>query len=1020
MKKSRVAERLLCTTILAGASMVITKPAFAQDDDAADVDTVVVTGSRIRRTNLSAPSPVTQLDGADFVSRGTLEAVDLLNTLPSIVADQTDDTSNGATGAQTINLRGLGATRNLVLIDGKRLPAGRATSVDAAGNAFASDVNFVPTQLVERVDVLTGGASAAYGSDAISGVTNFVLRRDFEGFEVTGLFGFNQDNNNNDFAQRVLADTAVDGVVPTGSLVDGERVNISAVWGTNSADGRGNVTAYVTYLNQAQSLQGDRDVSRCATASFDAVDVTCLGSNFGPFPTTFSISPQVNSFGVPLAMQPGTVMGADGLVAADPTRNIVPGETISLDANGNIPRDGSGNIVTGASNAFNFNPLNFFQRPVERWNAGFMTHYDVTDNIEAYLDFNFFDTQTDAQIAPTGTFGDANAINCNNPFLSAELLDTICTSRGLGGNDITAVQLNRRNVEGGPRNTSIGLTSFRIVGGFRGEIKDGWEYDVFGQFAQTRQTDINTQDFSIDLLQEALLVEGTRENPVCTSGNPDCIPLNLFGTTPVNPAAIANIAVPTIQVGTVRQTVVGATLQNEVGQYGIQSPFTDEAPQVVFGFEYRQDALENTPDAILLEGAATGLGGPTSFVDGQTEVVELFFETFIPLIQDAPLIHDLSIEGKYRYSDYSSTDFSSGDAVDGNDFNTNTFSAGLSYSPIEDLRLRANFQRAVRAPNVFNLFSAPVTSLFGASDPCSGASPTATVAQCQASGLDPAFFGLVQEDAGQLQRLSGGNTDLSPETSNSITAGFILQPSFAPGFTLSVDYFDITIDDFITIFPGNEIVSGCIAGGNDDFCSLFARDNLGTIQVDGFVTTPIDNIASFETRGVDIEATYAFSADDIGLAGYGDFLWSYVATYTDDLVFQTLETSDPFECAGSVNGGCDDVVENPYFTYSHRFSFTWQTPWDLDVTALWRHLGSVDNLSFPNDLTFNETFPNENYLDLFFSYDVADNWNVNMGINNVTSNDPTFGSFLFGNGNTFPGVYDSLGRQFFFGTRISF
>ena len=1007
-KQSR--SLLLRATALASVSLgVAAAPAFAQDSDEESSDRIVVTGSRLNQANITSSSPVLTVDSQAFIARGTIDAVDLVNTLPAAVADETGSESNGANGTSTLNLRGLGETRTLVLVDGKRLPAGRANNLGADGNDFASDINIIPAPLIERVEIVTGGASAVYGSDALGGVANFILRRDFEGLELNATTGFYHDTNNDDFIQGVLASTSTDGVVPTGSVTDGRTIDVSGIFGTGLDNGRGNMTGYIRYVDQRAIEQGSRDISRCATSQdfvgdqFDGGAI-CLGSNFGPFPTTISLSPIVGDDGLPLNPQPGT-----------------PGNlgTISLDAAGLIPRDADGNVITGASNAFNFNPLNFFRRPTTRWNAGFMAHYDINESIEAYLDFGYTDNITQAQIAPTGTFGEVQEINCDNPFLSAELLDVICTDRGLAGGDLAPVQINRRNVEGGGRNTQYELTNMRLVGGFRGELADNWEYDVFGQFAVTRQTDINTQDWEIDLLNEALqAVDDGNGNIVCTSGRAGCIPLNLFGTTPVDPDAIAAISVPTILTGRIEQTILGGTLQTDLGEFGISSPFADEGPLVLGGLEYRKDDLVSRPDAVLGIGNSTGLGGANTGTEARTTVWEIFGEAAIPLVQGAPFAEEISLSGAYRYSDYGAVNLIGAVPEKGGEFTTDAYSAGLSWAPVSDIRVRAQYQRAVRAPNVFNLFATQSEQLFGDSDPCSGATPTATLERCVASGLNPALFGLVPPDAGQLQQLTGGNPDLQPELSDTITLGAVFQPSQIPGLTLSIDYFDIDIEDYITTIPGADIVSGCLEQGNDDFCALFNRDQLGSIQIDGNVSATNQNIASFTTSGIDIEARYQFDAVDFGLPNVGGFNVTYAATWLDELTFQSLPTSTPFDCAGFVAGSCDGLNGNPVFEYSHNLSVGWQSNFDVDVRVLWRHLGPVDVL--PGDtFSFTDEFEAENYLDLFASYHIRDNVDLNVGINNVFANDAPIDSFNLGNGNTYPSVYDAIGRYVFFGARVA-
>jgi len=990
-KKKALALFVGSSMVLAG---VMSSQVFAQEqEELQEIEEAVVTGSRITDSNITSSSPIVSIETEAFVARGTVDAVDLLNTLPSAVAAQTSEVSNGANGISTLNLRGLGTSRTLVLLDGKRLGPGRSDTPVA-------DLNQIPTQLIKRAEIVTGGASAVYGSDAIGGVANFILDRDFEGFEISTVYGFNQDGNSNGFAQDVLTQTATDGIIPTGSVTDGETVDVSILFGFNSEDGRGNVTGYFRYLDQNEILQGTRDVSRCALGDFGpeiGADIFCFGSNFGPFPTTFSNSPILDASGVPLNPQPG-VQG-----------------TVSLDENGNVPRDAAGNVVTGATNPFNFNPLNFFQRPTERIQAGFFANYELNDNVEFYADVGFTRNQSDAQIAPTATFGNVSEINCDNPFLSAELLQIICTDRGLGGSDLAPIQLNRRNVEGGGRSSNLEITNFRIVTGARGEINSNWNYDVFAQFSDTSSTDTDTEDFEIDLLNEALLaVTGADGSIVCSSGRTGCIPLNLFGTTPVDPLAIAAISTPTVLTGSAEQTVFGASVQGELE--GVSSPLASSNVQLIIGVESRTDTLVTQPDSILLLGGSTGLGGPTTPAAGEAQVDEFFFEAAIPLIEGRSLAEEVSLSLAYRFSDYSyQNNLPGGGQSDGVD--ADTFAIGLAWAPISQLRFRAQFQEAVRAPNVFDLFDPSAVQLFNANDPCSGASPTATLDACVASGLPATLFGLVPPDAGQLNELTGGNTSLQPETSNTFTFGFVAQPT--DNLTVSVDYFDIEVEDFINSLPSQSVINGCLFDGDTDLCSLFNRDNLGTIQINGFIEANLQNIAVRETSGIDLSIGYGF-----GVGRYGDVSINYTSTFIFDFEQQSFVGAAPDDCLGFFTGPCDDIVGQPTFEYSHVATALWRTNRDVDVTLSWRYLDSVQRFGTdtPGGETggIGDTFGSESFFDLSAVWRLNDSVTLNVGVNNVLDTDPPVTNFFeTANGNTFPGVYDSAGRYIFFGAKYS-
>jgi iron complex outermembrane recepter protein len=1020
---SPVRRSLLAATALTGVA-AFSAPAFAQDDDQAD--TIIVTGSRLNQANINSASPVFQINADEVNTRGITRVEELLNILPQAFSGQTSQTSNGASGTATLNLRGLGAVRTLVLVDGKRLPYGSPSN-------SASNLDLVPAQLIQRVDIVTGGASAVYGSDAMAGVANFIMRRDFEGIMFDGQVGAYQDGNGNDFAAAVLGAGAIG--VPGGTL-DGRNVMASITFGANTADGRGNVTAFLSYQDQNEIRQDARDYSACA-----------YGSS-GPSPTS---------------------VGGIGCVGSATFRRFGLGGN-SLFQN----EDGTLVPYTGiVSQTFNFAPDNFIQRNNQRFSFSTMARYEITDNVEAYLDLGFTNNTTDAQIAFSGTFFRNFSINCDNPFLdeavpgggtfadgflgcSAAQISTGLNPDGtpadvaLGG---VATGAGRRNVEGNPRNSFIDLSTYRMVGGFRGALGDNWNYDVFGQFAKTLQTRISTGDINFQKAQNAFFVIDDPMNPgtaICRDGPATCVPWNIFqrnadGTTRVTQGAVNYVEGNGFRNGFTKQMVLGGTLSGDMGAYGFQFPWAENGVQLLGGVEWRRDQLDSQPDDVSQIPAGmgfTGVGGGTLPVAGQVSVWELFMETQIPLIQGRPFFEELGINGAYRYSDYS-TD---GNGVQ-NSFNTSTFSAGVTWSPTPDIRFRGQFQRAVRAPNVIALFTGQNTGLFGATaggnglfDPCaSGAGnvppPAATAAQCAFSGVSGAQYGSIPDNpAGQLNQVTGGNPFLTPESSNTYTFGVIATPSFVEGLTVSVDYFDITINDAISAIPPQTSLNQCIATGNPTFCDLVVRDAGGTLFVSNTAPTGSTarfagvqatnaNISNLSTRGLDVAVAY-----NVDLGGWGSLNTNYVSTF----LFETSTVPVPgvttsVECKGLYAGQCG----NPNAEYRHRLLTTWQTPWNVDMTATWRYMSGIDQDSgtpsvstggtaVPSGNVLDDRFDPASYLDIAARWYVRENVTLRAGINNVMGRDPeltTFGG-ASSNGNTIAGVYDTAGRFFFFGVNL--
>ena len=1035
--KMSTKTRLLLSAITAASIAATAAPAFAQDADE-DNDTIVVTGSRIQNVNVVSSSPVVTVDAELFDVRGTTDTVDLVNTLPSVFPSQTTAFANGATGTSTLDLRGLGATRTLVLVDGKRLPPGGPLG------GFAADLNLIAPQLVERVEVVTGGASAIYGSDAVAGVANFITRKDFEGIEVDLQYGFNQSNNNSDFwAERL---TASGNEPTTGSVTDNETFQASILLGTSLDDGRGNVTGYFNYSKSDGIQQGDRDFAQCATFPVGDDDLICLGSNQGPFPTTFNLTTDpANPIG--LVDAAGTP-----LLNADGSPQTSGAFSLGLDDN----------LTPGFNNAFNFNPFNPVRREVERFNAGFSGYYDITNKATGYLDFGFTSSSSPQVIAPSGAFGSTiNAVNCDNPVLTDEARALICGSADingpfpravlttdLAGNAVPAglyaqAQNRRRVVEAGNRTDDRQRNNFRLVGGVRGTLDDdNLNYDVFGQYSETRLQRIQFNQVTLASLQQSLdiISDPVTGAPVCRDASGGCVPFtSLFQVgVPSSPELRSYLDTPTLTVGTSRQTVFGATLGGDMGKYGFKSPMAEEAASLLVGMEYRKDELIEQADGIASSGGLVGSGGATVPANGETSVIEVFAEAQLPLIAGVTGIEQFNLNGALRFSDYASQN--NIDNTRGEDFSATTYAIGASWVPVDDLRIRGQYQRAIRAPNVLNLFSPQNTGLTGLTDPCAGAvgsdDLTATAAQCANTGLPANLFGLVAPDSGQLNSLTGGNPGLTAETADTYTLGVVYQPSAVSGLTLSADYFDITVADAISSIPTSTTLNQCLTTGASEFCSLIQRGPDGSLtffpREQAFIEATSQNIAEFATSGIDFQVLYG-----LDLGKFGDLNFNYNSTYLISLESTSLPGTPSFDCAGFYNADCG----SPNSEYRHNMVTSWQSPWKVRASAVWRYQSGVDQVSSVNngfgqdgsvittidagDRAIDEKIEAKGYLDLAAFYDINDSVTFRAGVNNVLDNDPpivtTFGTTgVTVEANTVAGVYDAAGRFLFAGVNMKF
>jgi iron complex outermembrane receptor protein len=1017
--------------LLTGAAAGAAVPAFAADQT---IQEVVVTGSRIAQPNLETTSPVTQVTSEDVITQGVTKIEDLVNQLPQAFAAQNATVANGATGTATVNLRGLGSTRTLVLIDGRRMPYGGVSAASAA-----ADLNQIPTAMVERVEVLTGGASAVYGSDAIAGVVNFIMKKDFEGIQFDGQYSIYQHNN--DFGgpgavklRDVIAGRAATNpsqfALPDDNVTDGNGVQGTLIMGVSTEDGRGNITAYASYQDNKPIMQRDRDYSACSLDTVPPTTSFACGGSSTAFPGRFT------DFGSNSNAEVGPD-GKEGTADDVPDTNPLPSYNSSL--NGNAFRN-----FSTATDQYNFGPSNYYLRPDTRYSLGAMGHYELAPFADLYTQLMFTDVRSVAQIAPGGIFiGDTSTINCDNPFLSATQAETIgCGDPALAAsttiNPATGqpfladpnrvpMYIGRRNVEGGGRQQDFHNSSFRGLIGSRGDIAEGWTYDASVQFSRTSATQRTLNYFSLpkinnalDAVDEGLETDGVANgNIVCRSvvdgSDPNCVPYNVFQQGSITPEQLSYIQAPGLQIGTIDQNIIQGVVTGDLGTIGAKLPWADESIKVAFGVENRNEHLQNTPDDLQAQALLSGSGGATIGIEGTINVNDVFAEMSIPLVQGKPFAEQLSFDTAYRYSDYSSGT------------TTDTYKFGMDWAPVEDVRFRASFQRAVRAPNIIELFTAQGFNLFDLpGDPCGSTiqngddPPTASREECLASGVPANQFGSENLDspAGQYQFNQGGNTALEPETSDTYSYGIVFTPRFAPGLSVSLDYFDIKVDDLISAFGSANTLDACYEFNDAAACSRIHRNSNGQLWLgDGNVEDLNINIGGLETAGVDLNLNY--TGLDIG--SWGSLNFNLTGTYLDKIITDPGAEGFPkFDCKGLFAGNCVSSLTtavNPELR--SRFRIGWETPWNVDLALTHRYISGVSqDDAQPNQI--DRHFPHENYFDLFGSWNMTDNANVRLGINNITDNDPSINANVgtTGNGNTFPQVYDALGRYLFAGVTV--
>jgi iron complex outermembrane recepter protein len=681
----------------------------------------------------------------------------------------------------------------------------------------------------------------------------------------------------------------------------------------------------------------------------------------------------------------------------------------------------------GAADTYNFGPLNFYQRPNERWTGGSFLNYEINEHLTAYGEVMLARNTTDAQIAASGDFFTTTAIPCTDPLLTAAEATAICaaaTAQGTPGGTAN-LYIGRRNVEGGGRVLDVTNNTIRAVAGLKGDIIDGLTFDVYAQRDSTDTIFRNLNYFDSTRVQKALnvITDPATGLPACASfvdgTDKNCVPWNIWVPNGVTPAATNYLSIPLLTDATTIEYVVSGSVTADLGKWNIKSPAADEGIKLNVGAEYRSESAVFSPDLASEEGNAEGSGGPTTPVSGNYHVNEIFTELGIPLLEHKPGAESLALEAGYRYSDYNLG------------FKTNTYKFGVEYAPTSDVRVRASYSRAVRAPNIGELFAPQAVALDGSTDPCAGATPRGTQAQCLLTGVSAAQYGHIgANSASQYNGLLGGNPNLTPEKSDTYSAGIVITPHFIENFSMSFDYFNIKLQDTIGAIGGDTIINNCITTGDPVFCGAVHRDPNGSLfrTNAGFISDTNVNFGSLTTRGVDAKVNYRLPIDN-----FGSVLFNLEGTRLINLGTQPLTGGPAYNCAGYFGTTCGA----PNAKWRHVFNTTWATPWSgFDLTARWRFISGADSeqispnpaLSGPN-LPLTQHIKPYNYFDLSADVSLYKMFRLQLGVNNVLDKDPpiiasggggfasdcptitTLGSSC--NGNTFPGTYDSLGRFFF-------
>ena len=961
---------LLAGTIISG--LAFAAPAMAQDATTGDnttsaEETVVVTGSRIKSKNLVSSSPVTVVGAAEIAASGATRVEDMVNNLPQVFAADGAFYSNGASGTATVNLRGLGTARTLVLINGYRMQPGSPILT-------APDINQIPAALIDRVEVLSGGASAVYGSDALAGVVNFIMKKNFQGVQLDVNHSFYQHHNDSSFGDLVR-DSGYD--TPKSNVIDGEQTDVTLTAGSDFAEGKGNATAYLSYRTINKVLQSERDYSACAASyDYDDTPVYCGGSS-----TTF----------------PGRFFATN---AANPK-----GKNYSIDYDKGV-RDWS------SSDVFNYGPTNYFQRPDEKYAGGFFVNYEINPAAKVRMEAMLNDDHSTGQIAASGIFYGAWQLNCDNPLLASSVTGAMgCSAADIADGTLKDVRIGRRFVETGGRQYDMRHTAYTFRTGIGGDIFDIFNYDINAQYGTVNYKQVNQQQFINTRLQDALLVvKDDAGNLVCKEASlAGCSPLDIWTGNGISSDAMNYVSAVGVSWGSVTQQVITGTFGGDLTSWGVKTPWANEGVMFNIGTEYRRETLDFDADDNMRYGLLAGAGGVTSPLKGAYNVMELFGEVALPLVSDKTFAKDLTLELGARTSSYS------------NSGRVNSWKASLAWKPIDDLLIRIGQQRAVRGANITELFTATTVQLTDYTDPCAVTKPgvdkpTASAAACALTGVSAADYGYIEANtAGQYNYLDGGNQELKPEKGDTTTVGFVYTPSYLKGLSISVDYFNIDITDRIGTIGVTTILDNCMKTGEDFYCSKVHRDKDGSLWLsdDGYVANTNYNTGGLRTKGVDVQVNYAHNLP----SNLGRMSYNYVGTFVDELSTKATPDADWDNCAGYYDADCG--YPNPQ--YRHKFIAKWSTPWNADISATWRHYGEVKDFygETPEDSQLAKIGA-QDYIDLYASVDVTKNATFHIGVNNVFDKDPPIMVADDTNGNTYPQTYDPLGRYVFMGVKLKY
>lgn len=933
------------------------------------VEQVVVTGTRIKSPGVVSNSPINSVGVEEINSAQPVAVEELVKTLPAAVPAIGAGTNNGSGGGATIDLRGFGSNRALVLVDGRRfVPFNLNGSVDT---------NAIPLALLQRIDLVTGGASAVYGADAVTGVANFILKKNFRGVDLSTSYGFSGEN-------------------------DTKRNRTDLTVGAGSDDGRSNVSLSIGQTKTQALRQDGRSIGKASLSSVN-------GAEQGSGTTTPS------AFGISAAagITPNPLAGTQQIDTA--TGRLVP-----------------------FFNTFNFNPQNYFVTPLDRRQISALGNHVVNNYAEVYAQMFYTRSDVRQQLASSGTFNNVFQVPIGNAYIPEPARQQICAARGitaancvLGNLTEVPMVIGRRLTELGPRLGDFQNKSMQMTAGVRGDIAMGWTYDAYFTHGESDQTRILGNWGSLSKVQQALRAVSTT---ACANTANGCVPLNVFGVEgSITPAQVNFINLSSVQLQSVEQRVASVSASGDFGDK-FKSPYAASPISAAFTYEQRTLTAGNLSDsASQIQGEVLGTGAPLPDRSGSFKLKEFAIEASIPLLQDLPFARSLSLEAGYRNSDFSTTSSTK--------YNTYKLGGewevvnGFRFRAMNQQATRAPNINELFQPLVTGLSNLAIDPCQGTRVNAADANTPGTLSNlCRLTGVPVGQLGsLPAPSAGQINNLTGGNLGLAPEEAKTQTIGFVWTPQNFRGLSASLDFYKIDLDKAISSPSTTDILNGCYTTAANPGLTLNAacqnvfRGSFGTFNgADSKgVFTAQSNLGKVATSGYDLNVNYGFAMKDLGFdAKLGKVDLGLAANFVKTYKVQVTPTSVDRDCLGFYSVACQtNLGLSPKTKFSQRG--TWMVG-DFTVGYNWRYQAEVK--VEPGSGTWFEPFSKVeaySYIDASFAWAATKNLRVNLSVTNLFDKDPpnvgnTIGTTGTVSGNTFPQSYDVVGRYFSLGASLKF